>query len=149
MIDLGSFSLGTLLGIFLTSLVNHFLAKSRNKENRERHSRMEAGEKLNEAFASALIFLSPHVIEDKDAYDVLNESFKAHASAVMQFRRHLSESEKGDFDKAWYEYYCHDGDKDAPFLEQYSSHIGSHESYLENCSLAVKRINKILSYANT
>ena len=149
MFNIGSFSIGALFGILITALVNHFLAKSRERENSLYQAILEAGIKLNEAFADALVSLSPHVIENEDPYYILKNSFENHLKAVTRFRSYLKESEKSDFDKAWYEYYCKDGDKNLPFIEQYSSHIGSHDLYKKNCSIAVDRINKILSYANT
>ena len=149
MFNIGSFSVGALFGILITALVNHYLAKSRTKENSLYQAKLEAGIKLNEAFADALVALNPSVCENEDVYDLLKNSFESHLKAVTRFRGYLKEKEKSAFDKAWHEYYCQDEKSDMPFLEQYSSHIGSHSLYKKNCSLAVERINKILSFAST
>lgn len=148
MFSIGSFSLGALFGILLTVILNHFLAKSRDKENSQSQARRVAGIQLQESFADALNAVDPHIADEEDAYAVLSRSFKDHSKAIRLFRPHLPEKEREEFDKAWKEYYCFE-DEEIPFLEQYSSHIGSHELYLENCRLARERIERILSFAET
>jgi hypothetical protein len=148
MLSVGVFSLGALFGILVTAIINHLLAKSRDRENSKSHSRHLAGIRLHETFADALNALDPHIADREDAYTVISRSFKEHSKAIKLFRLHLSGKEKQNFDRAWAEYYCFE-DENIPFLEQYSSHIGSHELYLENCELARKRIERILSFAKT
>ncbi|MBO6849615.1 MAG: hypothetical protein JJ867_03940 [Marinobacter sp.] len=148
MFSIGSFSLGALFGILVTAVVNHFLAKSRDRENSQSQARQLAGIRLQEAFADALNAFDPHIADEEDAYTVLHKSFKEHSKAIRLFRPHLSEKEKQEFDKAWMEYYCYEGEN-IPYLEQYSSHVGSHELYLESCDLGTKRVERILSFAET
>lgn len=149
MLDIGSFSAGAFLGILLTAIINHFLAKSRAKENSLYTAKLEAGIKLKEAFADALIALNPSVCEEEDAYFHLKNSFQNHLKAVTRYKVYLNEKDKLAFDKAWHEYYCGVDNNDIPYLEQYSSDIGSHSAYKKNCSLAAERIEKILSFAVT
>ena len=145
MFSIGSFTLGTLVGILLTSITNHFLAKSRDKENREKEYKQQAGRKLRDAFSDALNAVDPHLVDEEDAYTVLEKSFKEHLQAVNLYRTCLSTSERTEFDEAWADYYSFEGDG-TKFLEQYSSHIGSHELYLQNCELGRQRILRILSF---
>lgn len=148
MLSIGSFSLGALFGILITAILNHFLAKSRDKQNGQSQARRLAGFQLQESFADALNAVDPHVAEEEDACAVFSRSFKEHSKAIKLFRPHLSKKEREEFDKAWKEYYCYE-DEEIPFLEQYSSHIGSHELYLKNCRLARERIERILSFSET
>lgn len=146
MLSIGSFSLGALFGILVTAIINHFLAKSRDRENSKSQARHLAGIRLQESFVDALNAVDPHIADEEDAYTVLSRSFKEHSRAIKLFRPHLTDKEKQDFDRAWAEYYCYE-DENIPFLEQYSSHIGSRKLYLKNCELARKRIERILSFA--
>ena len=82
MFNIGSFSVGALFGILITAIVNHYLAKSRTKESSLFQAKLEAGIKLNDAFADALVALSPSVCENEDTYNLLNKSFEKHLKAI-------------------------------------------------------------------
>ena len=149
MFSVGSVSAGALLGILIGAYINHLLAKSRSREDIKHQNFIKASADLREAFATELVSLSPHNVEEVDAYTFLEAAFAKHQKAITLFRPYLDTTKQKEFDMAWYEYYCQDGDQNIPFLEQYSSHIGSHSNYLESCKQAVARINKILSFSGT
>jgi hypothetical protein len=111
--------------------------------NRQR--RIEAGDRLRIAFHDELAALRT---ESGDAHEILSSSFKKHLIAVTDFKYAISSKLRISFDKAWRDYYCDDGDTSQPFLEQYSEHIGSIEGARESRSLAIKRIEHILSFSN-
>ncbi len=79
-----------------------------------------------------------------DPYDVLQEAFPRHQAAANEFRFHLSESKKKQFDQAWREYCYDDQGLDIPYLEQYSRDLGSVGLAKENRQIAIDRINSVL-----
>ena len=99
------------------------------------------------AFNKELAILKAFRGED-DPCAILEAAFDTHLAAIIEFRSLLKESDKECFDKAWNEYYYHDGDERMPpFLEQYSKNRGSTGLAEENRKLAIQRIEKILSFA--
>lgn len=147
MFSIGSFTLGTLFGILISQILSHFLAKSREKESKFK----EACVKLRASFADEIAFLHPHLIEgnEEDAHDVLKNAYPKHFKAINEFKIYLPKEKRIKFEEVWRKYYGYEDDDSMPFFEQYSKHIGSHDSYLGNCSLALSRINKIIEFTMT
>lgn len=148
--ELGSFTLGTLFGILIASLINHFLAKIRASESRKQQQKYSAASDLRKAFTNELLALHPNRHRnEEDLYNVLLEALPKHQIAVEEFAVHLSSEKKEDFMAAWYEYSHYEGLADSPeYLEQYSRYGISISEYEEACELAISRIKKLLSYAS-
>lgn len=147
---LESFTLGTLFGILIASLVNHLLAKSRASESRKQHKKDLVAGELRKAFSEELLALHPNRHkEGEDLYYVLLEALPKHQQAVREFSLHLSNNEKERFMAAWYEYLNYEGaPDDLEYLEQYSRYGRPVSEYEEACELAITRIEKLLSYAS-
>lgn len=110
----GSFSIGALLGILITQLLNHFLAKDRAKQDRTINIYNQAVSDFKNAFIDVLINLS--IQENRVAF-ILDGLFTNHKVAYLSFREHLPEEKKNLFDNAWskYEQYYNAHVKDVVF----------------------------------
>ncbi len=146
MLSIGSFSLGTTAGIIIGSFINHMFAKSRSNEDFKRANFQRVCDNLTLAFSTELIRLGPENLNDFDPYDMPKEAFEKHQAAVFLFKRHLSKANQKKFEKAWFEYSCHEGHPNYIFIEQYNSDFGSYEEKQERRKLAYERIEKILDF---
>ena len=100
-ISWGSFTGGALLGVLISKLLSHLLAKDRAKLGRkaERHNQYVADFKA--AFGDALINL--HYRENSVAF-ILQQTFNRHKVAYIQFRDIVPESKRKEFGQLWANY---------------------------------------------
>ena len=104
MFSIGSFTAGTLLGIFIGAFTNHLLAKSRSSVEFERQNFNTASEELRNAFATELIALRPHNADESDAFTFLKSAFQKHEKAIYIFKTYLDSAKQKEFEQAWYDY---------------------------------------------
>ncbi len=127
--ELGSSSLGTLFGILIASLVNHFLAKSRATESRKQQLKDSAANELRKAFSEELLALHPNRHkEGVDLYYALLEALPKHQNAVNKFSVHLGSKEKERLMATWYEYLHYQGDPEAVIIIIFIKKGTTHET---------------------
>ncbi|MGZ4960396.1 MAG: hypothetical protein ACXV7J_14165 [Methylomonas sp.] len=153
-IEIGSLSLGALLGLFTGALLNHILAKDRATQERSVTRFNAAATLFSEAFSPELTALrTSRPTERSDSYDLLKNAFPKHELAVYRLRELLPEKEKSLLDAAWRDYYfpkginlvAHEEEVPTYILAQY---IGtSREEEQEKKLLAAQRIEVLLSFA--
>ena len=150
MFSIGSFSLGTLFGILITSIVQHFLAKNRSKQERLDSIFNQAAHDFRESFSDELSFLNQksennNLGMDETAYHVLKEAFAKHEKAKNIFQYHLPDVDRDNFENTWQEY-CF------PELEESQSpgpliDYASEGDEKERRQLAISKIEKLLRFA--
>lgn len=139
--QIGTFSLGTLAGVVVGAVLGHVLTNVRWK----REYLQRAKDQFREELESDLVEL--HDLQ-KEPYEVLNSAIKRHVLAKARFERYLKGRELQGFSAAWDEYYFIDagGGHKIPFMEQYFS-AGSNDKRAEMRATAIRRIEKLISYA--
>ena len=94
-----------LLGIAVSAVINHFLAKDRDKQIHKIALLSNAAIKFKEEFLEEITFLKsgpePTSYIDGTAYDILNRALEKHRIAYEAFRIALPETKRTAFDKAW------------------------------------------------
>ena len=97
-----------LLGVAVSAIINHFLAKDRDKQIHKIALLSGAAIKFKKAFLEEITFLKygpePTSSIDGTAYDILNKALERHRIAYEAFRIELPETKRTAFDKAWEEY---------------------------------------------
>ena len=99
--------------------------------------------KFRESFAESLSALRN---SNTCPFDILNPAFCAHEIAVHEFSRFLVFNRKA-FLRAWRQYAYHERQPNYPFLEQYSSKGQSIGEGQRRQTLAIDRLEQLLSYA--
>ena len=112
---------GTLLGLVGGTAITYWGSVKLARKQ----STALAAERLIQAFKDEILFLSNPIEEPERQGELLEHSFNKHYAAYIEFSLYLSKKEKDEFNKAWYTYYCYEGDPNTPYLEQYSEHLGS------------------------
>jgi len=149
-IELGSFSLGTVVGGVVVGFFNHFLTKSRNTEDRKIKEFNDMSAKFRDAFKSELLSLNTALTKDYiDACDLLQAAFEKHRFAVFDFRLFLKGKRQEEFDQAWRNYYCYDGNQSVKleFLLKYSGKGYGGEEARNRRAAAIANIEKLLEFA--
>lgn len=110
-IELGSFSVGAIAGGALIGVANHFLSKSRNREDREITDFNEAATAFTDAFRHEISFLRYNIgIDGLQSTDCSISQFlhagmvQRHTEALVAFRKHLTENQRHRIDYSWDEY---------------------------------------------
>lgn len=153
-IELGSFSFGAIAGGIVIGIANHYLSKSRNKEEREITEFNKAAFAFRDAFLQETTFLKNNTFipGGERTYTTLNEYLFAgyvhrHLKSFEVFRKYLSSIEMAGIDKAWQKYCKHPDDPKVLYFEQYSTKNVSKEREKELKDLALQRIEEILKFA--
>lgn len=154
-IELGSFSLGAIAGGIVIGIANHFLSKSRNREDRTIAEFNKAATTFRDAFLPETTFLRYNAnIGDLGSSSDLDELLRfgyiqRHLKAMETFRDYLSPKERVNIDKAWQEYCYHPNNQNMLFFEQYSwKAINKGHDYEQQLkTLALNRIKEILKFA--
>lgn len=151
-IDLAiSFSVGGVVGYIVREIVGHRLARSRTLEAIRITEFNKAATKFREAFLPVRMALNPAQFALKqDLVNFLNGHFNDMRVAVLEFSDVLDGKTKDDFFQAWYEYYCHQdqrNERGIQFLEQYSCRGLRIEQEHEMKKLVQSRIERILEFA--
>ncbi len=139
-LDPSSLGIGGIVGALVGALLNHWLAKSRGKNDRL----ASASKALRTAFTDELSKLKN---SSDNAYDILEAAYQKHEMAVSEFASHLGGNKKRKFLSAWELYRSHPENCGEPFLEQYSKYLGDVNLAAKNRCLAVERITRLLSFA--
>lgn len=139
----GSFTAGTLLGILISQLLNHFLVKHRAKQNRRVDRHNQAVSEFKGAFSDALINLS---FREHAVALILKQTFTEHKVAYLRFCEHLSDQKKSLFDQAWskYEDYFNRNAKDTVY-GLFASSETQYES--QEREVVIRLIKDILDFA--
>lgn len=149
----------TILGFLLKTALVHFLAKGRDRENRQIASFNNAAADFSEVFDNILDLLREPIPDGVEfftapemVYEILQSTFTTQRNAVARFRRILSGKELIGFSEAWEQYYyptenenLHDEEKDFYFFSGYISQ--SKEEEKEKRLKAFNHIETLLSFA--
>jgi len=146
-----SFSIGGIIGFILKEIIGDRLARARALEAIHITEFNKAASKLREAFLPIHMALNPAQFALKEDLAIfLNNHFNGLRRAVLEFCDILGPKSKTAFLQAWYEYYCHQdqrNEKGVPFLEQYFCRGLSTEQEHQMKKLVQDRIEKILEFA--
>jgi hypothetical protein len=151
-IDLAiSFSIGGVVGFIVREIVGDRLARSRTLEAIRITEFNRAAAKLREAFLPVRMVLNPAQFALKEDLAIfLNNHFNNLREAVLGFSDILDTNSKTAFLQAWYEYYCHEdqrNERGVPFLEQYFCQGLTTQQEHQMKKLVQDRIDKILEFA--
>lgn len=149
-IDLESFSLGGLVGVFIGALANHYLAKQRDNDSRKSKEFNEAATQFRAAFKDEILALDPALSTCQfDTSDLLENAFDKHRAAVAEFKQVLNDNDSHKFEIAWQEYYRYEHAPDVAIhgLAQYTGNGCSVIVAKERKCLAANRIRKLLNFA--
>jgi hypothetical protein len=142
MTDVQATLLGALLGGII-GVVGTYLGAIRIAN---RQFLIDAATKLREAFRDELATVqAPGEVV---ALNLLEDAFKKHLIAISEFNRRLPKCKRRAFNQAWQDYHCYPQPPFIHFLEQYTTRTGSIEQKKKNRSLAIERIEHILSFTN-
>jgi len=154
-IEFGSFSLGAIAGGIVIGIANHFLSKSRNKEDRTIAEFNKAAKDFRDAFLPEVTFLKHNANigglgSSNDLFEILQFAYvHRHLKALDVFKTYLTANDRIAVDKAWKEYCYHSDNQNILFLEQYSWKVANkgkdYEKRLKD--VALSRIEKILQFA--
>lgn len=141
------FSAGGVIGFLVRTFIDHFLAKSRDKESIAIKEFNIAAEKFRNVFYTELEGLYPTPI-NWDKYNIninafLHSKFTKLDRAVDEFRRYLPEGERTAFTNTWVAYYSANGDERYECYDRYTA-FGSNPTYKENFK---KNVEQLLKYA--
>lgn len=110
-IELGSLSVGVVAGAIIVGLANHFLSKSRNREDRTTVEFNTAVAAFRDAFRPEIAFLEYNTgLKGTQSTNGSITQFlrtgmvHRHTDALIVFRKYLSPVQKRSIDKAWGEY---------------------------------------------
>jgi hypothetical protein len=96
------------LGVLVTALITHLLAKDKDKQIHKKALLSSASIKFKEAFLEEIIFLKsgpePTNSICGTAHDILKKAFEKHRIAYEAFKIELPKANLTAFDKAWEEY---------------------------------------------
>jgi len=142
-ISWGSFTVGSLLGIFIGHFLSHILAKERAKLDRKATRHNQAVANFKSAFCDASINL--HYREHTVAL-ILQQTFNAHKIAYISFRDNLPEKMRVQFNQVWskYEDYYNTYSKGQVF-PIFASAKTEYES--QHREIVVGLIKELMSYA--
>jgi len=132
----------TILGVILGACITYFFAIALAKRNDFKR----AAFLFRRAFEDEILALQE--CSGEQVFDILEKARPKHRSAVFEFRWFLKSKDIKRFDLAWKEYYYAPGEQKMRYLEQYSDKIRSNVPRGERRSLAIKRINNLLSFAD-
>ena len=143
-IELGSFSLGAIVGGIVVGVCNHFLAKSRIEEDRSIKEFNEAARKYREVFSVLITQLntrSPGT--SPNASKIIGQAYPEHLAATDEFRNHLSAKDIPTFSKAWEEYDA--GRKNGEYSDRYKDSKSTNPVLPH--MVALQRIEKLIEFA--
>ena len=142
-ITIGQLSLCGILLALLVLLMNHALANTRDKAKEKR----QIGKNVISAFSKELDAL--HQTDDDCRFILTTEAYKRHESTIRLFLPYLSWIDRVRLKRAWHGLVFHHKDKkgNLPFYEQYAD-CGSLSKRRAIRPEVIRKINKILSYAN-
>ena len=104
----GSFSFGTLCGILVTSLINHFLAGRRDRDGRRLDRFQNSADRFAAEIHAQLKGLYPEPVDwPKNVGEHLRQVNGRLQVAAADFRRVLSDGDANDFDTDWKTYRDH------------------------------------------
>ena len=110
-VELGSFSLGAIAGGIVIGIANHFLSKSRTREDRTIVEFNKTASAFRKAFRQEIAFFRYNTgIKGAQSTDGSIAQFlrtgmvHRHTEALIAFRKHLSPLQRNSIDKAWKEY---------------------------------------------
>jgi hypothetical protein len=147
-----TFSAGGVVGFLLRTLIDHFLAKSRTKEERRVRDFNEAARRFRDAFKEELLALSPNLSKwEKDTSEILEAAFEKHRIAVFDFKPFLSKDELAGFHQAWGDYYRYENTPESTVhgLAQYSGKGHGYTEARRLRLLAAERIERLLEFAKS
>ena len=134
------------LGVGVSAIINHFLAKDRDKQIHKIAMVSSAAVKLKEAFVEDITFLKsgpePASYTHGTAYDILKKALNKHGIAYEAFRLELPETKRDAFDKAWQTYLypeLHEESSPGPLTDYISE-----EDEQERRELAYNKISALL-----
>ncbi|HLA29262.1 MAG TPA: hypothetical protein VJZ49_15355 [Syntrophales bacterium] len=137
LIGVGSAILGAIVGAWIGYRLSISLVHVTTRHN--------AASNLRKAFYDELAILNMSSLKDIDACSMLEGAFKKHMIAFWELKSTLPKSKCVAFTQAWEEYYCYPGTGDH-HLEQYDTLTGGSEQRKGKRTLAIKRIEHILSF---
>ena len=104
-----------LLGVCITAIINHFLAKDRDRQIRVFIDFNAAARELREAFLDIRILLEvkppidPAIGNEwQKTIKILRRFYPQHRAAVRKFEEALPAQKKTPFRESWREYCCYD-----------------------------------------
>lgn len=146
---IGNISLTAILILLITIFIRHRLTISRDKQKRKK----DAAEKFRTAFVDEISILSdtsPNIdywSESNDTATILENSFVKHQKAVVAYRPHLNAIQRIRFNRAWKKYHVSRMLNNETDFVQYGGLGTSTEASIKGRKLALKRINKLFSFA--
>ena len=151
-IELGSFSLGVIAGGIVIGITNHYLSKSRTKEERKVTEFNNAAAIFRDVFLPETTYLKHHANigglgSSHNLHETLSVGYLRQLKALEIFKIYLSSKDKKGIDKTWQKYCKHPDDPNVLYFEQYSTKNVSKEREEELKALALERIEKILKFA--
>ena len=137
-IELGSLSIGIVVGGIIIGFANHFLSKSRNKEMGRIAVYNKAATDFREAFLPEATFLKHNANigglgSSNDLKEILRDGYLRHLKAFEIFKTYLTPKKRIAIEKKWEEY-CN--------FAQYSDKANE----VELKKLALKHIEAILKF---
>jgi hypothetical protein len=151
-IEFGSFSLGAIAGGIVIGIANHYLSKSRNKEQREINEFNNAAAIFRDVFLPETAFLKYHANigglgSSNNLHEILSSGYLRQLKAFETFKPYLSPVNRIGIDKAWQEYCRHPDNQETLYFKQYSTKNVSRDREAELKNIALERIEKILEFA--
>lgn len=145
-------ALSFLLGTLISSLINTFLAKDRDKQIHKFITFSEAGREFSEAFIQVrdLLEIKPPIDpavgnEWQKTYRLLQGFYKQHRAAIRKFEDIIPLQKRTAFRECWNIYCCYDKNNNYATFSDYQSETMEEE--FKKRHLAASRIEKLLSYA--
>lgn len=157
-IELGSLSIGAVVGGIIVGLANHFLSKSRSKEAGKIAAFNNAAPDFRNAFLPEMTFLKHDANVgglggSNKLHGILRTGYLRQLKALEVFKRCLSPAEISTIDRAWDEY-CHpnniptDPNEKRDFKFNDYMEIEDSEGVDKAKEVALQNINKILDIAD-
>ncbi len=132
----------TAVGLIFGSVITYWGSVKLSK----RQARSQAAMRFISSFTPEIAALSNFSSSSTDQSTVIQSAEKKHLTSFIEFRSYLSETDALRLDKLWGEYYGYEGDKDKPYLEQYSGYTDTQKAK-ENRELAIHRLQSLVSFA--
>ena len=156
-IELGSFSLGAIAGGIVIGIANHYLSKSRNKEEREITEFNKAAAIFRDVFLPETTYLKHHANigglgNSNRFHEMLRTAYLRQLKALEIFKDYLSVADRESIYCAWDEY-CHpkgvptDENEKRDFRFNDYMSIEEREGTDKAKEVALQKIEEILRFA--
>ena len=97
----GNFAAGTLLGIVLGAYLNHSLANRRSDRESIRSGYNQAAKNFRDSFTC--VYQAFPYGRERVEHIVIN-NIKTQETAMIEFKRHITDNIRADFEETWQEY---------------------------------------------